>query len=932
MPRSESGGDRGERDLARALLSAMSVRHAEGLLTRAAGRFDPDVLLRELDSLCVGLKAAGRPEEAALAEFHKGTVEGLHAALTYAFERITTMARRGDGPRPSGYREPSADPREQLERESRELSELGALDAALAVLRRADAMPPSGPDAVPRIAALRMHLAGALRSAGRAQEALALLDKVAFGPGTAIASGDDALVMQLQTNRHFLRGLLCDDNAAYEQARFSFGQAIEAARACGDSEAEYQARTALAASYQKAGLIRQSVREARRALSHVEVNGGRLVGALNNLGHAYGGAGEPKAARSCYERALRLLEEEGSEGLSAVHALIGIGDLACDAGNEHEAAEAYFQALVKSMSAVTYVMEEGMSLVVTRAERMGAAGDLLLTTADAFRDTRPDLFASGTSRLLFGLAHASRHEQAGRHADAVAILRELTAQGSQQSPSVQMGLLATERLARTLMRWTEHATARQDAFDGLWEARERLVRVPSERRSTQDWPARVALHRGVYESLLDLLLDHGDELRLPAGTAESPLELAFDVHEEYKTWTGGTGRESPVPARFHALRGYLRNHPDAAECAFVSYFCGHQVVTIFTYVPATDRLTAVRTPLTEQTLRRAAERLRRAFDGDPEAFPPQAPLPARRPWKRSLAFFEELAEGLLAFLPHVAGRQLLCVAACGPLHNLPLHALPLPGEDRPLAERHAVVQVTSATILLRLADLPPAKGSSTVYVAGTADRDDPEPGRLEHDAELVTSCGRSVVGDTGIRATPDVVAIGLRGASIAHLAGHGWFDPTEPLDSGLLFSYDGQRPARHPHTVDVQTRLDHVLTARRLAREGLRLDLLTLRACSTARWDAQSTGYLEGVVQALLHSGVRTVVATLWDVDDTSSRRLFADFYRLLLCDDPATPGQPPWRALWQAQRAMMRQPGGHWETHPYHWAALALFGVWRHT
>jgi CHAT domain-containing protein len=74
------------------------------------------------------------------------------------------------------------------------------------------------------------------------------------------------------------------------------------------------------------------------------------------------------------------------------------------------------------------------------------------------------------------------------------------------------------------------------------------------------------------------------------------------------------------------------------------------------------------------------------------------------------------------------------------------------------------------------------------------------------------------------------------------------------------------------------------------------------------------------------------VVATLWDVDDTSSRRFFADFYRHLLADDRGTPGQPPWRALWQAKRAMLRQPRGHWETHPYHWAAIALFGVWRHT
>ncbi len=603
-----------ERDLARELLSTRSPRHAEALLARAAGRFDADTLLRELDDLKARLTAEGRPAEAALAEFHRGTVESLHAFLTHAPATFAAMARQSDGPWRSDYRDPIDDRRDRLERESRELSEYGALDVALSVLRRADRIPPSSPDAVPRIAGLRMHLAGRLRSAGRPKEALDLLDRVAFGPGTGIEPGNDGLTEQLRTRLQQLRGLLCDDCGAYEQARFAFGQAIEAARACGDLEAEYQAYSALAASYQKAGLTRDGVREFRRALSHVEANGGRLVGALNNLGGAYRDAGEPRAARSCYEQALRLLEEEGGEGLSSVYALLGIGDLASDEGDEDGAAEAYFQALLKSMSADPQVMEEGMSLVVSRVEHVGAPGDLLLTTADAFREGRPGAFRSWTSRLTFGLAHAHRHEQAGRHADAVTVLRELIAQGLPQPPSVEMRLVATQRLARTLMRWTDHGPARQEAFDVLWEARGRLVSALSQNGTAQDRPARAAHHHGVYELLLELLLDHGGELSPPG--AESPLELAFDLHEEYKAWTGGAGRESPVPAGFRALRGYLRNHPDSAACAYVSYFCGRECVTAFAYVPGTDRLTAVRTPLAEKTLREAAERLRRTFDGD----------------------------------------------------------------------------------------------------------------------------------------------------------------------------------------------------------------------------------------------------------------------------------------------------------------------------
>lgn len=928
--RGKRGRHDAERALAQALISVATDQQAEGLLTRQAGRFDPEALLYELEVLRDWLITEGRPAEAALADFHRETVEGLRGFLTQAAGMYSRMEREGGRSWPLGYPEPVEDPRLLLEREATQLTERGELDAALSVLRRAGAVPPLSAEEVPRLAGLRMHLAEELRSAGRSREALALVDTVDFGPRAGGSLAGEAVTGQLRSRFHRLRGLLCDDNGAYEQARKSFGQAIEAARSVGDLEAQYQAHTDLAASYLKAGRAREGVREFRRVLSFVEANGGRLIGVLNNLGLAYQQAGETKAARSCYQRALQLLEAEESEGMSMVNALVGFGDLAREMGDKEEAGEAYFHALLKSMGPTKSVLAEGMSLVVSRTEDMGAEGDMLLSTAQVFLDTLPVTSHTWHSQLIFRLAQAGRHQRAGRHADAVADLREMHAQAERQVPDLQMRLMVTERLARTLTQWTERTRARQEAFDVLWEARGRLARASSGNESAQNWPALVAQHHRVYELLIEVLLDNGDALRLP--DSQSPLELAFDLHEEYKTWTASTIPEPDQPVGFHALRDYLRAHPDAADCAFLSYFCGSEGVTTFAYIPGADRLIARRSPLTEKALRQAAERLRRTFDGDPDAFPPQAPLPARRPWKRTLSFLEELADGLLAVLPDVADRELWCVAADGPLHDLALHALPLPGDGRPVAQHHALVQVGTATALLRLASQPPAHGSPTVYVAAVADRNDPAPGRLEHDAELVAGSGSPVISHTGIAATPDAVAAGLRAASVAHLAGHGWFDPAEPMDSGIFLAHGGQRPPRDPYTLDIQARLDHLLTARRLADEQLRLNLLTLRACSTARRDAHSTGYLEGIVQSLLHAGVRSVVATLWDVDDTSSRRLFADFYRHLLGNGQRTPGQPPWRALWQAQRAMLRQPREHWEDHPYHWAAMALFGVWRHT
>ncbi|MDT7802105.1 MAG: hypothetical protein QOI78_5538 [Actinomycetota bacterium] len=895
-----------ERVLAQELLSTSTLQEARGLLARHAGRCRPDVLLRELDALRARLTAAGRPAEAALAEFHRRTVQDLQGFLAGASDHAGRLRQHGRT-WPLGYPEPVDEPRALLEQDATRLMQRGDLDGAMAVLRRAGAIAPR-PEEVPRLAGLRMTLAHELRSRGRSGEALAVLDTVDFGPRSGGALAGDAVTDQLRTRFQRLRGLLCDDNGAYEEARNAFQQAVDAAQAHGDLESQYHAHTDLAASYLKAGRTREGVREFRRVLAFVEAKGGRLIGVLNNLGAAYAQAGDADAARSCYQRSLRLSADEGGEGLSVVNALLGVGDLAWDAGNVTEAGELYFQALLKSMSRDTRVVAEGMALVVSRAEKMGADGEALLATAETFKASLPGTFTGWHTQLTFRLAQARRRERAGQPEQAIADLRELHAEAVRQSADVQLRLLVTEHLAETLLRRPRP----QEAFDVLWDARAGLLRA---RSAGQDTPALVALHHRIYESLITLLLDGG--LRLP----ESAPRLAFDLHEEYKTWTGATGAD---PATFAAVRDCLRTHPDAPTCAYLSYFCGTRGLIAFAYVPRHDRLGFARSPVTTRTLRQAAERLRRTFDGDPDAFPPQAPLPARRPWKRDLGFFDDLAPDVLAILPQASECELLCVAADGPLHDLPLHALPLPGEGRPVVERHAVVLVGSAADMLRLATAPPADGNPAVYVAAVAAREDPDPGRLENDAELI---GRPVTADSGIAATPDTVAGGLRGASVAHLAGHGWFDPAEPMDSGVFLAHDGRRPPRHPHTVDVRTRLDHLLTARRLARERLRLDVLTLRACSTARRDAHSTGYLEGIVQALLQAGARTVVATLWDVDDASSRRLFAGFYRNLLDGDRVT---PPWRALWEAQRAMARDPDRPWETHPYHWAAPALFGAWR--
>ncbi|MEV7444571.1 CHAT domain-containing protein [Streptomyces sp. NPDC091204] len=912
-----------------------SVQGTERLLLERVGEFDLELLLQELDHLREDLVAQGRPAEAKLAEFHHASVELSRPIVeTTGLLREERGSGRDDPDRPLGYPDSAEgySPRQQVEREAAILLERGEVDGALAALQRADKVPVAQPEEEVASAAIRLRLARKLRVLGRSREALAVLHTAAFDPATGGFLAGDAVTEQLRAHFQQMRGLLCKDNGAYEEAERAYRESMKAARSASDPEQQLQAQSDLASLYLTAGRPRDAVREFRRVHAFVVSHGGRTAPVLNNLGLAYRSVGETQAAHDCYAQALALLHQEGDEGMSTVTALLGLGDISSAEGDESEAAAAYYLALKVAQGPVQGVLEEAMPDLVTRFVHMGTLGERLFSEALKIMQQRGETGRTWTHHILYRRALAKLKLRRGQYAEAAAYLSQLAERAAQYGSNLETRLLATQDLADALSAWAaaERPQAYQEAFDALWKTRHGLVeslRAAESNGILRDRPAVMEAHRGIYERLLRLLVDHASELHTP--TDQSAVELAFDLHEEFKAWGGPMGREPVTPARFSALRDWLRVHSDADVCAYMSYFCGSDAVTIFTYVPRTGHLAATRTPLTRALLTKVADRLRSTFDGDPNAFPPLGPLPAKRPWQRHLGFFEALAPGLLAALHHVSDCELLCVAADGPVHDLPLHALPLPEDGRPVAERHAVVHVGSATTLLWLAGLPVGERNDSVYVGAVAARDDPVPERLEHDFELVAGLARPLYGALGVQATPDTVIAGLRGVPIAHLAAHGWFDVAEPMDSGVLLAYDGLRPPRDPYTIDLGARLDHLLTARRIASVELHLDLLTLRACSTARRDAHSTGYLEGIVQALLQSGVRTVVATLWDVDDKSSRTFFADFYRRLLgeAERPA-----PWRALWDAQRAMLRQPEEPWQSHPFHWAAPALFGLWRHT
>ena len=147
---------------------------------------------------------------------------------------------------------------------------------------------------------------------------------------------------------------------------------------------------------------------------------------------------------------------------------------------------------------------------------------------------------------------------------------------------------------------------------------------------------------------------------------------------------------------------------------------------------------------------------------------------------------------------------------------------------------------------------------------------------------------------------------------VLHLATHGILDSQRPSMSSLLlsrYSADG-RPR------DGYLRLQDIYSLR------LKADLVVLSGCETALGrKLRGEGFI-GLTRGFLYAGARTVISSLWRVEDKATAEFMKHFYTSLM-DNDATPA----KALRYAQLKMASSQ--RWPQ-PYYWAAFVLQGDWR--
>ena len=185
------------------------------------------------------------------------------------------------------------------------------------------------------------------------------------------------------------------------------------------------------------------------------------------------------------------------------------------------------------------------------------------------------------------------------------------------------------------------------------------------------------------------------------------------------------------------------------------------------------------------------------------------------------------------------------------------------------------------------------------------------PGTREEAQAIAQLYRPQSVAYIGADATEERVKQLPRNTRIVHYALHAVINNRLPLNSALALtipdrgSLQKENGLLHAWEILDQVRLD--------------ADLVTLSACETAVGQEAGGEGLLSLTRAFHHAGARSVLASLWRVDDRATSGLMKRFYTSLRS------GASKDEALREAQRAMANDR--EW-AHPFYWAAFQLSGA----
>ncbi len=260
---------------------------------------------------------------------------------------------------------------------------------------------------------------------------------------------------------------------------------------------------------------------------------------------------------------------------------------------------------------------------------------------------------------------------------------------------------------------------------------------------------------------------------------------------------------------------------------------------------------------------------------------------AARLRRHSQRIYDALVRPFESFM----NSERIVIAPAGALHYLPLQALH--DGTRFVVEKWAVSITPSAAVLLNTGCSERTTPDS-ILLAGVTSKTTP---LVADEIDEIGAMFPSSVKLVNKKASVGNLERHLDASQVLHLACHGTFRPDNPSFSALAL-HDGN------------------LTVRDVGRLGLEGKMVVLSACETGLNRVVSGEELIGLTQGFLSAGATTLLMSLWNVNDRSTKELMKTFYCEIL------KGRSASESLRTAQTCLLKVT-----PHPYFWSPFVVVG-----
>ncbi|XP_066015058.1 tetratricopeptide repeat protein 28 isoform X1 [Pocillopora verrucosa] len=229
----------------------------------------------------------------------------------------------------------------------------------------------------------------------------------------------------------------------------------------------------------------------------------------------------------------------------------------------------------------------------------------------------------------------------------------------------------------------------------------------------------------------------------------------------------------------------------------------------------------------------------------------------------------------------IEGDELLIIPD-GPLWIVPYAALK-DGNSKYLCESFTIRVAPSLASLRLIADCPDDyhKSSDALLVGDPwiSEVTNSEGEQLPCAKEEVEMIGKilNIMPITGRQATKREVLKRLSSVSLVHFAAHGCMETGQ-----IALTPDPDRISTVP------TEEDYMLTIGDVLNAQLRAKLVVLSCCHSGRGEIKAEGVV-GIARAFMGAGARSIVVSLWAIDDEATLEFMKHFYQQLAGGKPAS-------------------------------------------